>query len=208
MKNQDHVNPIQSLATGLFALGILFSSMSAQGAFSPVSLSILPPIEFPPDDFTVTGVRASLLWGKQRDIYGLDFGLLGNITELTFAGVAVSGMFNITHGTTTALGLQLAGLANYNTNKTHVFGLQAALLNINEAESAVVGVQLAPLANLSAHTKVYGLQVSVYNKAEDVYGFQIGLVNFADHLHGIQIGLLNFNSNGPFAVAPLLNAAF
>ena len=168
----------------------------------------MPPIQFPAADYTITGFRASLLYGKQRDIYGLDLGVIGNITEQDFAGVGVSGIFNITRGTTNIAGLQLAGVANVNTNKTNVYGVQAALgANSNSAAAKVVGLQVAA-ANLSPHTDIYGLQVGVYNKAQNVYGLQIGLVNDTENLHGLQIGLLNFNHTGFFAVSPIINIGF
>jgi hypothetical protein len=188
---------------------LMLFSTQAHAFFSPVAVSIIPPVQFPPSEFTVTGVRASVLWGHHRDLYGLDFGLLGNITEISFVGAAVSGIFNVTHGMTTIIGLQAAGLANFNTQKTTVLGLQLALgINSNEAESSVTGVQAALFANLSAHTNIYGLQMGIYNKAQDVYGLQVGIVNVASNLHGLQIGLVNFNEKGLFAVSPILNAGF
>lgn len=181
----------------------------ASAAVSPVSVSIVPPIQFPPGDFNVTGVRASALWGKHRSVYGIDVGLLGNFTEQTFTGVAVAGGFNKTGGNTTITGFQIAGGANINTNKTTVVGVQAALgMNYNTAAATVSGLQLALLANISPFTDIYGFQVGLYNKAKEVYGVQLGLVNVADNLHGIQIGLVNFNAKGPFAISPILNVGF
>ena len=194
----------------LFIIAIsVLSFNSAQAALSPVSVAIIPPVQFPPSDFSVTGVRASVLWGQHRDLYGLDFGLLGNITEQSFTGIAVSGIFNNTRGVTNILGLQFAGITNINTNKVSVYGLQAALgANYNGAAADVVGVQLALFANIAPFTDIYGVQIGLYNRAKEVYGFQIGLVNIADNLHGIQIGLANFNHKGPFAISPLLNVGF
>jgi len=182
-------------------------SFASSAAISPVSISLVPPLQFPPGDYAVTGARISLL-GRQRNVYGVDVGLLGNITEQNFTGLAVSGLFNNTRGTTNVVGLQFAGAANINNNKTRVIGLQAALgLNYNAAEASVMGLQLA-LANVSKFTKIYGVQAGIYNHAKEVYGLQIGLVNVTDSLHGLQIGLLNFNKGGLFAVSPILNAGF
>jgi hypothetical protein len=196
------------MAAGLFgamSLGFLTPSWAA---VSPASLSIFPPVQFPADDFAVTGLRVSALWGKHRSVYGLDIGVLGNITEQNFVGLAVSGLANVTHGTTEILGLQLAGLTNYNTNKTNVYGLQVALgVNYNQAAATVNGFQLA-IANLGTFTDIRGAQVGIYNRAKEVYGLQIGLVNVADDLHGLQIGLVNFNYKGTFVVSPILNAGF
>ncbi len=192
-----------------FLIVICFLSLPTFAAVSPLSINVFPPVEFPPSDFNVAGFRASLLWGSQRDVRGIDLGFLGNITSGTFAGASASGLFNITHGTTTAVLFQAAGAVNWNSNKTRVLGIQlAGLVNYNEAESAVSGIQAALLANLSAHTNIYGFQLGLYNKAQNVYGIQFGLINVAASLHGIQIGLLNFNSTGLFAVSPLLNAGF
>ena len=192
----------------LAALFVWSAPIVAGAAVSPLSIGIVPPIQFPPSDYTVTGARLSLLWGHHRDLYGLDLGVLGNITDQDFHGVALSGVFNLTRGTTTIVGLQAAGLVNANIQKTHVVGLQLALLaNYNEAESMVAGFMVSA-ANIAKFTDVYGAQFGVYNQAKSVYGVQIGLVNVATSLHGIQIGLMNFNTTGIFYVAPILNVGF
>jgi hypothetical protein len=189
-------------------VGVLLSATSSFAALSPLGVAIIPPVQFPPGDFSITGARISLLWGQHRDVYGVDLGLLGNITEQDFVGVGVSGLFNITKGTTYVTGLQAAGFGNFNNQKTNVYGLQlAAIMNYNKAESSVYGVQLAA-ANIADHTDIYGFQMGVYNSAKAVYGVQFGLVNMTNNLHGVQIGLVNFNSAGPFKVSPILNVGF
>ena len=193
----------------VFIAAMFLSVCQAHAGFSPAAVALFAPVEFPPSDYSVTGLRVSALLGKHRDVYGFDLAGLGNITEQSFGGIAVAGLFNMTQGTTTILGLQLAGAANINTNKTRVFGLQATLgVNSNLAESMVAGLQLGLLGNYSPFIKVIGAQIGVYNRANEVYGFQIGLVNVAESLHGIQIGLINFNHKGLFSVAPLINVGF
>jgi hypothetical protein len=192
----------------LLYLSILLLGFQSYAAVSPVSLALINPIEFPPDDFSITGARFSILFGHHRNVYGLDLGVVGNITDQDFTGLAVSGLFNLTHGQTKAIFAQLAGVANINTGKADVYGVQAALgLNKNDAASSVNGLQIA-LANISPFTTVSGFQVGVYNRALDVRGLQIGLVNVTDNLHGVQIGLINFNHKGTFVVSPILNAGF
>lgn len=191
----------------LLLVFILLFINPAQGAFSPVSLNILPPVQFPPSDFNITGIRISALYGRQRSVYGVDLGVIGNVTELNFGGVAVSGIFNWSKGQTTVLGAQIAGGMNLNTNKTTVLGLQLAAVNSNTADATVGGLQVA-LANLSDHTKIYGFQVGVYNSAYTVNGFQVGVINKTENLRGLQIGLLNFYKNGLFSVCPVLNFGF
>lgn len=190
-------------------LGFAFLSLpSAKAALSPVALAVIPPVQFPGEDFTVTGLRASVLWGNQRNVYGVDLGVIGNMTEGENAGISASGIFNLNRGQTNGVLLQAAGLGNFNVGKARIYGLQiAGILNSNKAESVVGGVQLA-LLNLGPYTNIRGLQVGLYNKAHDVVGFQIGVINDADSLHGIQIGLINFHRQGLFSVAPILNVGF
>lgn len=191
----------------ILPLFIIFFSLTSTAAVSPLSVSIVPPLQFPADNFSITGIRTSVLWGQHRDVYGFDIGLLGNITEQRFVGTGVSGLFNWTKGNSTIVGLQASGLFNYNENKTTVTGLQLSAFNWNTASSSIIGVQLG-LANQSAHTSVYGLQAGIYNKAESVYGFQIGLVNVTNNLKGIQIGLINYHRQGTINVSPILNIGF
>jgi len=187
--------------------GVFLFGSTAYGALSPLAISAAPPVQFPPSDYNVTGVRVNLLVGNHRNVSGIDLGVVGNMTQQKFVGLALAGGFNYTKGQATLLGLQLAGLANINIEKTQVYGLQAALANYNEAESRLVGVMLG-LANISAHTTVAGFQFGIYNRAKSVYGLQVGLVNIADNLHGLQIGLMNFHKTGLFYVSPVLNVGF
>lgn len=192
----------------LLIVGFVLSLSSfASAAYSPLAFSLVPPLQFPASDFTVTGARLSVGWGIHRDIYGLDIGGLGNITTGEFVGIGISGGFNITHGTTTILGLQLAGVTNINHEKTHLYGLQFSLVNYHGAESTIGGVQFG-LVNQAEFTNIYGVQLGIYNRAQEVYGFQFGLINVATNLHGVQIGLLNFNQKGLFTVSPFLNVGF
>lgn len=194
------------ITLGLMAFLVL---SQAQAAFTPLALGIAPPVQFPPKDFSITGARISALYGEARDLYGVDVGVLGNITDGEFKGLAIAGLFNATKGTTNIIGLQLAGLTNINTSKTMVAGIQATLgINYNSAASTISGLELAGLANISPFTDIYGAQIGLYNRAKDVYGLQIGLVNIADNLHGVQIGLANFNHKGPFVISPFLNVGF
>lgn len=188
--------------------GLALSSPRAEaGGVTPLAVAIIPPVQFPPNDFAVAGLRASALWGKHYSVYGIDLGLVGNMTEQHFVGVAASGIFNYNKGTTTAIGLQAAGVANINVNKAQIYGVQVALYNSNVAESFLLGLGVGAV-NDSPFMKVAGIQAGLYNRANVVSGIQIGVVNVANTLHGLQIGLLNFNRTGLFAVAPILNFGF
>lgn len=190
----------------IFLFLILTSSFSFAGV-SPIGMSLLPSFEFPPSDYTVGGVRANLLVGSHRSVYGLDIGTIGSITTQNFAGIQATGGFNSNSGQTTIILLQAAGGANINTNKTRIYGVQIAPYNHNTAESSIIGFALG-IANNSPFMTVGGIQAGVYNRAKVVYGFQLGLVNDTDELHGFQIGLINFHRRGMINVSPILNFGF
>jgi hypothetical protein len=185
----------------------LFCMSEAHALTSPIGISLFPPVQLPPTDFTITGVRLDLIWGDHYNVYGIDVGTLVNSTRQNFGGLEFAGGLNINHGSANVFGVQLAGIANINEQKLYVLGIQAALINSNSGEATLVGFQLGA-ANLNAHTKVYGFELGLYNRALSVTGFQIGLINSTADLHGLQIGLLNFNDHGLFAVAPILNIGF
>ncbi len=187
---------------------VLFVTQPASAIISPVSVGILPPLELPPDTATIIGARVSFLYGRQKSMYGVDLGGLGNMTYVDFGGIAVSGLFNVTHGMTNIIGLQAAGLTNVNTNNTRVFGIQfAGLFNSNGGNFDLYGFQVAPV-NAGLRTVIRGAQIGIYNAAAVVYGFQIGVLNSTLALRGLQIGLINFNSTGLVKVCPILNAGF
>ena len=71
----------------IFVLVTLCLMPSAFGAISPVAINIFAPVQFPPEDFSVTGVRATALFGHQRNMYGIDIAAIGNMTDLEFAGI-------------------------------------------------------------------------------------------------------------------------
>lgn len=195
------------MKTLFIALLLSIVAPQAQAFNTPLSINIIPPVQFPSSEYSVTGLRASALWGNHRDVYGIDLGLLGNITNQRFVGLALAGGFNQTYGNTTILLAQGAIGANLNVQKTNIYGVQFALFNKNDAESSLVGLGLG-LVNLSPNMTVAGLQAGLFNKARSVYGIQIGIINQTTDLHGLQIGLLNFAANGPFPVSPILNVGF
>ncbi len=187
---------------------LVFGSLGAfAGTMTPLSIGLAPPVMFPPRNFTITGLRMSVLWGSHQYMYGLDLGGIGNITKYDFNGIAVSGIFNRTEGVTNIYGLQAAGILNSNMQKLKLVGLQVATVNSNIAASTITGFQLA-LLNLGTYTKIYGIQAGIYNRADEVYGFQIGLINVVTTLHGMQIGFINFYTTGTFIVCPFLNFGF
>ncbi len=205
----------------LFSILLFMSSITSYASVSPLAISIFPFFQFPPDNWTVAGVRTSLFFGEHDNLYGVDLGIIGNITQKDFFGMGMAfgfnktkdanivaaqlaGVTNINSGTVNVVGLQLAGIANVNSGNTNIIGFQAAMGANYNSKGRVLGLQLGG-ANLGPGTSIYGIQIGGFNRADSVFGLQLGVVNMAKALHGLQIGLLNFNSSGPLPFFPVLN---
>ena len=80
------------------SLVLLLSVFRAEAGVSPLAFSIVPPVQFPPADFSVTGARLSVVWGEHKNMYGFDFAAIGNMTSQNFGGTAISGIFNYNKG--------------------------------------------------------------------------------------------------------------
>lgn len=185
---------------------IMALPFTAHAATTPISVSIVDPVQFPPSNWDVTGLRANLIYGNHRNVYGIDVGVVNRSKR--FAGVSAAALANINDDHMFAGGFQFAGIANVNRKKAMIVGAQvAAVANYNHGESSVIGVQLA-LANLTSHTTINGIQLGLYNSARTVRGLQIGVINRTQNLTGIQIGLMNVYEKGTFKYSPILNAGF
>jgi hypothetical protein len=141
------------LITGLMCS---FQAVAADSDNTPLEVALFPPLQLPGTGFGVKGLRLSVV-GRNREVHGLDLALLGNITDVTFKGIAISGLFNYNRGGASVIGLQFAGLANLNVGHSDVYGIQIA--GYNEAGT------------------VYGLQIGLLNIANELHGIQIGLFN-------------------------------
>src|SRR5689334_13767610 len=100
-------------------LGLIFIAMSAlsrpaQAMISPIGVSLLPPIQFPFRGSSIVGLRLNCFIGIHESVYGLDLGVVGNVTDKGFGGVQLAGFFNRNRGGATILGAQIASLGNWN----------------------------------------------------------------------------------------------
>ncbi len=151
----------QNFFAVIFLVAVIFGSSpaAAVGNSSPIAVDLFPPVQFPSSDFEVKGLRLSIV-GKNRGSSGLDIGLLGNMTDQWFNGIAIAGLYNYNKTAADIFGLQVAGIANVNGIASNLYGVQIALYNkVN---------------------KVYGLQIGLINVAKELHGVQIGLINFND----------------------------
>ena len=188
----------------LFIL-MFFGCIHADASVSPIAITVLPALQFPAKEDTIAGSRLSLLWGEHTNVYGLDLGIIGNLTEKNLVGTSLAGVFNRA-GTSTILGAQLALGANLTKEDSTIVGVQmAGLFNGTSGYGHVFGLQAAVVGNFVAQMNIYGMQLGGFNRADKVYGIQIGVINHAESLHGVQVGLINFHSHGFLPIFPFIN---
>ncbi|MEE9358684.1 MAG: hypothetical protein V3U62_10540, partial [Sedimenticolaceae bacterium] len=67
------------------AVFVLSSPLLAQD--KPIQLSLLAPIQIFPEDNSISGVRLSLIYGRNASVTGLDWGLVNHTTTGLSKGV-------------------------------------------------------------------------------------------------------------------------
>jgi len=154
-------------------------------ADGPVSLGVVPPAQIVPPDQSVTALRVSLIYGRNADLTGLDFSLVGRNTG-DVRGVAFAGA-SLVEGDFT--GWQNGWLAS--VTRGNMQGLQWAAYNRSGVGSS-------------------GLQLGLVNVSEGFSGLQVGLVNITEVMRsGLQIGIVNIIRSKPnLKVLPLVNWSF
>ncbi|WP_233576784.1 caspase family protein [Citreicoccus inhibens] len=129
-------------------------------------------------------------------------GLSGGVgwVDGTFEGLQLSGLANVAGGE--SRGVQLAFGANLAFADSK--GLQAAGL-VNVAHGSFTGLQMGVTANradglmsgmqaaigINVAQRLSGVQLGLFNMADDATGVQVGLVNVGGVMHGLQLGMLN-----------------
>jgi hypothetical protein len=138
----------------LIAIAILALVLAAQPALAqdkPIQLSLLAPIQLFPESNSITGVRLSLLYGKNTHVTGLDWGLISHCTSGSSKGVQFG----------------LVGLVDADFT-----GWQNTSVNITQRN--FTGFQWG-IVNYAGHAS--GFQLGLVNYAVSMKGLQIGLVN-------------------------------
>lgn len=105
------------------------------GEWTPLCVSLITPVELPPGDWAVRGLRVSLLYGRCNRLKGVDVGLLNDVRE-TLDGLQIGGVntvgrlcgvqVGLFNGSVEMKGVQL-GLVNY-ANAAR--GIQIGLVNV------------------------------------------------------------------------------
>lgn len=210
---------------------ITFFAFSAHAAeWTPFQLSLVNPVQLFPEETKVDGLRINLLYGVNKEVNGVDYGLVSRTTGAT-QGVQMGAFpFGGVNVTDSLYGMQLGGvLGGVNYAGREVEGVQisgifgginragdlrgvqvaGAIGGINKADN-VSGVQIAgTYLGINIAKNMTGFQLgTIYNQAKAMEGVQLGLVNLCNKMHGIQIGLVNIITESSLPVFPIINASF
>ena len=126
----------------------------AQSDGKPISLGLFTPVQIVREGQGISGLRFSLIYGKNTFVQGFDLGLV-----------------NMTTGGVTGLQWGLVSIVNGN-----VTGWQGNWL-VSITQGNVEGLQTG-IYNSANHVK--GLQFGLVNHAVTMEGVQIGLINIID----------------------------
>lgn len=180
------------LILGLLATTMSVPVLSAERT-KPVGVALFNPVQWPDEHKSIKGVRLNAIYAKNRNLTGLDLGLL----------------LPVNHLTGTMKGVQL-GL--YNQVDGNAKGVQWGL--VNQTRGSFKGFQFS-WVNLN-HGSFQGLQLGLYNEAPDLTGSQLGLFNRTENLQGLQVGLINMKGHRggplpnsvPAKTFPIVNWSF
>jgi len=191
----------KTLCIGMASLALVavFSLPAySDDAYSRCSVSLWSPIQIAPEESDVRGFRLNLLYGENRQVHGLDLGVV-NVSTMGLTGVQMGGL-NWDHGE--MYGLQFGVDNVFQGTADSGSSARAA------ANSGAHGVQLGGLNIVFPEGQLTGAQIGVINIAKHMEGLQLGVINIAEQMRGVQIGALNFLPNGSVAFMPILNASF
>ena len=162
-----------------------------------LEIAIADPLQLPPANWTVAGLRANVFYAKSYKVMGLDLGLVGRCTDSFYglsaqtvnwvegdmAGILCGGLFNVVEGNAT--GIELSVFANRTYD---VFtGLQTALVNY---DGAFAGLQIGLVDWVRGVSG--GAQIGAVNVSDNEFGgAQLGVVNYATRFRGVQLGVIN-----------------
>jgi hypothetical protein len=133
----------------IFLLVFLVQPVMAQQ--KPIQLSLFSPIQLVSEENAISGVRLSLLYGRNTYVTGLDLGLVSHSTSGKSKGVQVA----------------VVGLVD-----ADFVGFQYTAVNITEGNFE--GFQWG-IVNYAGYAN--GFQLGLVNYAERMKGLQLGLVN-------------------------------
>ena len=139
------------IAAAALLAALLVAAPARAGEGKPFQLSLFPPAQIVPEGESVSGLRLSLIYGKNASVTGFDLSLIAAHATKDFTGVQWA----------------LVGLTDGN-----FLGWQGGFVNVTGG--TMRGLQWG-LYNQAKH--VEGLQLGFVNNTGTIHGLQLGLIN-------------------------------
>lgn len=141
------------MMAAVLAMGLQPVFAEEPAPMTPIMFSLFNPAQIPAENYDVNGLRIDLLYGKCRNLRGLDVGL-------------------VNHATGREIGLE-AGLVNY--VEQNFTGLQVGAVNLADR---MTGFQVGVF---NGADDVSGIQIGVINDTRIMRGLQLGLINVIEN---------------------------
>lgn len=167
----------------------------AQEAYAQAAFQFAVPNFRAPENPHVSGVRLSIIQGKNQSQRGLDLGLLSMSETATLSGLALIG--GISRVTQEMDGGAAFSLVNWHSGRDS--GMNGGFVNIlNETEDAF-NLGFVTVAKGGTGVDLGGFNMSRSSTA------QIGFLNVTNKIKSFQFGFLNIAENGFLPVFPVVN---
>lgn len=139
------------IVAAVLVLLLVTPSSDANAQNKPIQLALFNPVQIFPENTSISGIRISLIYGKNASVSGIDWGLVNHTTSGQSVGWKTG----------------LVGV-----NDANFVGLQSCFVNLNTENAE--GVQWG-FYNHAGYMN--GLQLGFINHVASMKGLQIGLVN-------------------------------
>lgn len=148
---EDKLSKKNTCLLGVVVLALILVAQPIMATEKPIQLSLFSPIQLVPEDEAISGVRLGLLYGRNKYVTGLDWGLVMHSTSGTSKGAQF-------------------GFVGY--VEADFTGWQNTAFNVTKGNFE--GFQWG-IVNYAGHAS--GFQLGLVNYAGSMKGLQIGLVN-------------------------------
>lgn len=167
----------------------------ANAAFAETGFQFAVPGANLPNDPDVSGMRFSLIYGKNQSTSGLDLGLLCMSETSRMSGLAlVAGVHNVRTEMSSGVAFSLM---NFHTGRDS--GVNGAFINVLNDAGSAFNTGFVIVAKGPTLVDLGGVNISKSSKV------QIGFLNVTKQLKVFQFGFLNMAENGFLPIFPVFN---
>ena len=176
----------------ILALGLV---LFAHQASAEVAFQFAVPGFRAPDSSSVSGVRLSIIHGKNSSQKGLDLGFVAMSETAHFSGLAL--IFGVSRVTNTMSAGAAFSFVNWHSSRDT--GMNGAFINILNNTEGAVNVGFVTIAESGTGLDIGGFNMSRSSTC------QIGFLNITDRIETFQFGFLNMAKNGFLPIFPVVN---